>query len=201
MVGKKPAIHDAIAHEYADFAAGLQKEYEDDCGVTFGKVPKIAFSKLSVVVDEEEKPLGTAGSLSLLKDKINESFFVSNCDILINQDYSEILEYHLSNKNEITIVAALKHFSIAYGTIETGENGQLVKLIEKPELTLKINSGMYILEPNLLNEIPENQIFDITDLISKLQKEKRKVGVFPVSEKSWIDIGDWKEYLNNISKS
>ena len=150
---------------------------------------------------KEEKPLGTAGSLSLLKDKINESFFVSNCDILINQDYSEILEYHLSNKNEITIVAALKHFSIAYGTIETGENGQLVKLIEKPELTLKINSGMYILEPNLLNEIPENQIFDITDLISKLQKEKRKVGVFPVSEKSWIDIGDWKEYLNNISKS
>jgi NDP-sugar pyrophosphorylase family protein len=120
---------------------------------------------------------------------------------LIEQDYSEILDYHQSNKNEITIVAALKHYPIAYGTIETAENGRLLKLIEKPELTFKINSGMYILEPHLLDEIPENHFFHITHLIDKLQSEKRKVGVFPVSEKSWIDIGDWKEYLNNISKS
>jgi CBS domain-containing protein len=59
---------------------------------------------------KEACPLGTAGSLSLLKDKIKKTFFVSNCDILIEQDYSEILNYHYENKNEITIVAALKHF-------------------------------------------------------------------------------------------
>ena len=142
---------------------------------------------------KEEKPLGTAGSLSLLKNKIRETFFVSNCDILVEQDYSEILDYHRLNKNEITIVAALKHFPIAYGTIETGKNGKLVKLVEKPELTFKINSGMYILEPQLLDEIPENQIFHIPDLIEKIMKRKGNVGVFPLSEKSWKDLGSWGE--------
>jgi len=147
---------------------------------------------------EEDEPMGTAGSLSLLKGKINTTFFVSNCDILIDQDYSEILDYHYSNKNDITVVAALKHFPIAYGTIETGANGRLLKLVEKPELTFKINSGMYILEPHLLDEIPENQFLHITNLIEKILERKGNVGVFPVSEKSWKDIGDWHEYMNNI---
>jgi NDP-sugar pyrophosphorylase family protein len=105
----------------------------------------------SIEYFEEDKPMGTAGSLSLLQDKIKETFFVTNCDIIIEQDYSEILEYHYENKNEITIVAALKHFPIAYGTIETVENGNLFSLTEKPELTFKINSGMYILEPHLID--------------------------------------------------
>lgn len=142
----------------------------------------------------ENKPMGTAGSLSLLKDKIHETCFVSNCDIIIEQDYSEILSYHKDNKNEITLVAALKHYPIPYGTIETGDNGKLLKLIEKPELIFKINSGMYILEPHLLDEIPENQFFHITQLIEKVKKRGGKVGVFPVSEKSWKDVGNWEEY-------
>jgi dTDP-glucose pyrophosphorylase len=143
---------------------------------------------------EETKPLGTAGSLSLLKGELKETFFVSNCDILIDQDYSEILNFHRENGNEITIVAALKHFPIAYGTIETGENGLLTQLVEKPELTFKINSGMYILEPGMIEEIPKDKFYNITDLILKLQQEGRKVGVFPISQNSWIDIGDWNQY-------
>jgi dTDP-glucose pyrophosphorylase len=147
---------------------------------------------------KENKPMGTAGSLSLLNGRINQTFFVSNCDILIEQDYSEILDYHYANKNEITIVAALKSYSIPYGTVETGENGQLIDLKEKPELTIKINSGMYILEPHLLAEIPENKLFHITHLIEKVNNRNGKVGVFPVSEKSWKDLGSWEEYLNAI---
>ncbi len=148
---------------------------------------------------QEDKPTGTAGSLSLLKDKIKETFFVSNCDIIIEQDYSEILEYHYNNKNDITIIAALKHYSIPYGTIETSENGKLENLSEKPELTFKINSGMYILEPSVLNLIPENKFFHITDLIEEVQKRGGSVGVFPVSEKSWKDIGEWDEYLKTFN--
>jgi dTDP-glucose pyrophosphorylase len=143
---------------------------------------------------KEEKPMGTVGSLSLLKDHIHETFFVSNCDILINQDYSEILDYHRENENEITLVAALKHYPIAYGTLVTGENGQLLELKEKPEITFKINSGMYILEPHLLKEIPSNEFFHITQLIEKVKNRNGRVGVFPVSEKSWNDIGEWTEY-------
>ncbi len=69
---------------------------------------------------QEDKPLGTAGSLRLLKDKINSTFFVSNCDILIEENYSEILNYHRSNNNELTVVAAVKTLSIPYGTIIGG---------------------------------------------------------------------------------
>jgi len=150
----------------------------------------------------EKQPMGTAGSLSLLKGKISETFFVSNCDILIEQDYSEILEYHRANNNELTVVASLKHYHIPYGIIpygiiETGDNGILESLIEKPELTFKINSGMYLLEPQLLDEIPTGEFYHITDLIQQIKSRNGKVGVFPVSEKSWKDIGDWNLYLNS----
>ena len=144
---------------------------------------------------EEEKPRGTAGSLSLLKGKIRQTFFVSNCDIIIDQDYAEILDYHREQKNDITIVAVLKHYPIPYGTIESGDNGKLIELKEKPEITLKINSGMYVLEAGVLELIPGKGLFHITDLIDKLIRQKGKVGVFPVSEGSWKDIGNWEEYL------
>jgi len=146
---------------------------------------------------KEEKPLGTAGSLHLLKEKIDRTFFVSNCDIIIDQDYSHIYQYHKANGNELTLVAALKHYKIPYGTVETEANGVLQSMQEKPELTYKINAGLYILEPHLLKEIPIGEFYHITDLIQKIKERNGKVGVFPVSEKSWRDIGEWDEYLKN----
>ena len=125
---------------------------------------------------QEDKPMGTAGSLRLLKDKINSTFFVSNCDILIEEDYANILEYHRSNKNELTVVAAVKTISIPYGTIITGENGLLESIEEKPTLSFKINTGLYILEPTLLDDIP-NEFFHITHLMELLKKQDRRVGV------------------------
>ncbi len=148
---------------------------------------------------KEDKPMGTAGSLSLLKGKINDTFFVTNCDILIEQDYSEILDYHRHNKNEITVIAAMKSYNIPYGTIQSGKKGELIDLIEKPNLTFKINSGMYILEPHLIDEIPNNEFFHITHLIEKVKNRNGRVGVFPVSEKSWKDIGEWDIYLKELT--
>lgn len=149
---------------------------------------------------QEEKPLGTIGSLYLIKKDIQSTFFVSNCDILIDQDYGEIYDYHKEHNNELTMVAALKHIKIPYGTIEPAEGGQLISLVEKPELTFKINSGLYILEPHLLQEIPTNEFFHITELINVIIKRGGKVGVFPVSENSWKDIGEWGEYMQ-VSKT
>lgn len=148
---------------------------------------------------QEDKPLGTGGSLHLLNGKIQSTFFVTNCDIIIDQDYHEILKYHRNNRNEITVVAALKNYSIPYGTLTTCENGLLQAIEEKPEIIFKINTGFYILEPHLINEIPENQFFHITYLIEKLQTANRRVGVFPVSEKSWTDIGNWDEYTKHTN--
>lgn len=142
----------------------------------------------------ESSPLGTAGSLHLLEDKLNSTFFVSNCDILIDDDYGSIYQYHKENENELTIVASVKTYHIPYGTIESGKKGELVALTEKPQLDYLINCGMYILEPHLLKEIPHNIFFHITDLIEKIKSRSGKVGVFPISEKSWIDIGEWQSY-------
>lgn len=149
---------------------------------------------------QEDKPLGTAGSLHLLKDKIKSTFFVSNCDIIIDEDYGEILNYHRENHNEITVVAAIKNMAIPYGTLETKEEGLLSDIKEKPEYTFKINTGMYILEPSLIKEIPEDEFYHITYLIEKLMKEGRRVGVYPINEGSWTDVGNWDEYLKYIKK-
>jgi dTDP-glucose pyrophosphorylase len=142
----------------------------------------------------ENKPLGTAGSLGLLQDRLTTPFFVSNCDILIDQDYSAVYDYHKKHHNELTLVASLKQYNIPYGTLESGVNGELLSLKEKPELTFMINCGMYLLEPHLLKEIPEDTFFHITHLIEKIKEREGKVGVFPISEKSWIDIGEWPLY-------
>ncbi len=155
----------------------------------------------SIEYFKEDKPLGTAGSLHLLKGKLNSTFFVSNCDILINQDYAAILQYHREQKNEITLVSALKNIDIPYGTLNTGMNGVLESLSEKPSFTFQINSGMYILEPSVLNDVPVNEFFHITHLIEKLMKENRRVGVFPVSEKSWVDMGTLDDYIKIIERS
>ena len=147
---------------------------------------------------QENKPLGTAGSLHLLNGQINSTFFVSNCDIIIDDDYSEILKYHRENKNEITVVAAIKNMGIPYGTFETKEGGLLAGIKEKPNYTFKINTGMYILEPHLINEIPVDEFYHITFLIEKLMNQGRRVGVYPINEGSWIDVGNWDEYLRQF---
>lgn len=147
---------------------------------------------------KDTKPLGTAGSLVMLKGKIKETFFLNNCDIIIEDDYAQILDYHKAQGNLITLVAAIKSYNIPYGTVESGENGILTDLKEKPELNFLINSGMYILEPSTLDLIPNGKMYHITDLIKQIQNQGGKVGVFPVSEKAWIDMGDWQEYIQAI---
>lgn len=147
----------------------------------------------------EESPLGTIGSVSLLKGKINSPFFVSNCDSINEQDYRDVYDYHISNKNDMTIVTMVKSFKIPYGVIETGEDGLMINLKEKPEHTYMVNTGVYILNPNLIDEIPEGKFFHITHLMEKVRARGGRVGCFPVSENSWHDMGEWPEYLKMIN--
>ena len=148
---------------------------------------------------EETKPLGTIGSVSLLKGKITTPFFVSNCDIMIDQDYRDVYEYHKINQNDITIVTAVKSLKIPYGVIETSENGLMTGLKEKPEQTYMINTGVYLLNHELIDEIPEGEFIHITHLIQNIQARGGRVGCFPVSENAWKDMGDWNEYLKLIN--
>lgn len=146
----------------------------------------------------EDKPLGTIGSVSLLKGKIDTPFFVSNCDSINDQDYRDVYNYHLQNKNDLTIVTMVKSFRIPYGVIETGENGLMTELREKPELNYQVNTGAYILNPECIDEIPEGEFFHITHLMEKIKARGGRVGCYPVSEGSWHDMGEWPEYLRMI---
>ena len=147
----------------------------------------------------EDKPLGTIGSVSLLKGRIDTPFFVSNCDIVIDQDMRDVYNYHCENSNDLTIVTAVKSFRIPYGVIETGEDGLMTALKEKPELTYMINTGVYILNPTCINEIPRGEFFHITQLMERIKQRGGRVGCFPVSEHSWRDMGEWPEYLKMIN--
>lgn len=142
----------------------------------------------------EPRPLGTAGSLSLLRGRFDSAFFVSNCDILIAQDYQEVFAYHRENRCDLTVVAALKTYPIPYGTLETGSDGLLQSLKEKPTLSILANTGVYLLEPHLLSQIPDDTMLHITELIDRVRAANGRVGVFPITEGSWLDIGDWPEY-------
>ncbi|MBO7617442.1 MAG: nucleotidyltransferase family protein [Bacteroidales bacterium] len=154
--------------------------------------------KYDIEFFQEDKPLGTIGSVSLLKSKITTPFFVSNCDSINQQDYRDVYDYHVNNHNDLTIVTMVKSFKIPYGVIETGEDGLMVSLSEKPELTYQVNTGVYILNPNCIDEIPEGQFFHITHLMEKIKARGGRVGCFPVSEHSWKDMGEWSEYLKMI---
>lgn len=147
----------------------------------------------------EDKPLGTIGSVSLLKGKITTPFFVSNCDSINDQDYRDVYDYHVQNKNDLTIVTMVKTFRIPYGVIETGDNGLMESLKEKPEQSYQVNTGVYILNPECIDEIPEGEFFHITHLMEKIKSRGGRVGCYPVSEGSWHDMGEWPEYLRMIN--
>jgi len=143
---------------------------------------------------EEKLPLGTAGGLRPLKQTMERPFFVTNCDIILKTDYAELFDFHVNAGNSISLVASIKNYSIPYGICEISSDGELVQIREKPKSNLLVNTGMYILNPEVLRFIPENEEYHMTHLIRDVKANDLKVGVFPVSENSWIDIGEWAEY-------
>ena len=168
------------------------------------KIIKSYFEEISPSYElayiEEDKPLGTGGSLKYLEGKISGPFIVTNCDIIIDADYADILKHHINNNNLITIVASIKYYNIPYGVCEIENGGELIQIKEKPELNFLINTGMYVVDASCLNLLPENELFHITQLIEKIKNTGGKVGIYPISENSWVDIGEWSEYKNAIEK-
>jgi dTDP-glucose pyrophosphorylase len=144
----------------------------------------------------EKDFLGTAGSLRLAEEKLKDTFIVSNCDVIIDIDFDELLKYHKKNNNNATIVGVVKNMQIPYGVIDVN-NGELVNMIEKPEYNFVINSGVYVLEPELINLIPQGKPINMPDLLLKSKEVGYKVGVYPVSSK-WFDVGQWEEYRNTL---
>ena len=148
----------------------------------------------------EKKFLGTAGSLKLLPKSIKNKFMVSNCDIIIDADYGDLLRFHVDNDNLLTVVGSIQHYRIPYGIVNFKKEGRIKNIQEKPEFDFMVNTGMYVLSREVINFIPDDRPFDMTDLIEVLLKKKKKMGVYPVSQKSYIDIGQWEEYKKYFEK-
>jgi dTDP-glucose pyrophosphorylase len=149
---------------------------------------------------DETIPLGTVGCLKSLSNIESKSILISNCDIIINTDYSDFVEFHEVNENEISLVASLMNFKIPYGVCEIKNQGELIRIIEKPEYDFLASTGMYIINTKVLSEIPDGLIFHITDLIDVVKERGGKIGVFPISSESWMDTGEWSEYKKTVSK-
>ena len=154
----------------------------------------------SIDILEEQEPLGTAGSMKFLVDKIYKPFIVTNCDIIIKTNYLDLYEYHQKNNYDITLVASMKNFTIPYGTCELNGEGHLKQINEKPEYNFLVNTGLYILSPDILHLIPEGKLYHITQLIDDAMKNGKRVGVFPVDDDAWIDVGQWAEYQKALEK-
>jgi dTDP-glucose pyrophosphorylase len=146
-------------------------------------------NKRNVDFIEEQQFYGTGGGLKLLAGKYTQPFFMSNCDIIIEEDYAKILDYHKSEQHIITIVSAMKNVTIPYGTIHINDNGQVLQLKEKPSFSFMTNTGLYIIDPAFLERIPDDTFIHITDVIQNCIDQGDKVGVYPISEQSWMDMG------------
>lgn len=142
---------------------------------------------------EEHDFLGTAGGLRLILGKYSDTFFVTNCDILVNADYERILAYHKEQNNILTMVCARKKTVIPYGTVELGQDGTVTALQEKPEFQFLTNTGLYVVEPRFIERIPPDTFIHITDVIQGCIDEGERVGVYPVEERQWMDMGQFDE--------
>ena len=149
---------------------------------------------------EEDKPLGTSGSLKLLKKHNLKSFIVTNCDTIIDIDLNDFYEFHKTNNNDISFVVTSKNFTIPYGICDLDQNEEFEKIKEKHNFNFLVNTGLYMVESKIIDLIPDNSTYDMNELINNAKNNKMKVGVFPVYEESWIDIGQWGEYKKTVEK-
>ena len=137
----------------------------------------------------EPEPLGTVGALSLLTGRLDQTFFLSNCDVLVETDYESLLRAHRDSGDDLTLVASMKQFTVPYGVCQVGEGGRLVGITEKPSYDHLVSTGLYVIEPRVLADVPRGVPCDMNDLIETLLARGRRLGVYPVSEGAWLDMG------------
>ncbi len=191
-VGELPII-ELIMKEYQSYACtdfhiivnykkDLMKAYFHDCE-----------NHYNITWYDEKKPLGTGGGLSLLKGKLSGTFFFSNCDALLTANYDSMVKFHKEQENHVTMICVYKNISIPYGVVEMGEQGLIESMKEKPIMSFLVNSGIYIVEPEVIDAIGDNEKIGFPDIIEREKKRGRRVAVYPVSENQWMDMGQLPE--------
>ena len=146
----------------------------------------------------EPSYMGTAGSIKLLEDKLPEEFIISNCDCIANTNLTDVIKQHQEKKSILTVICSIKHHKIPYGKINYKNGGSITGIEEKPELSIPINTGVYVANKQILDFIEKDKLFHMTHLIETLIQKKLPVHCFFINEKEFVDFGQWKEYKNSI---
>lgn len=147
---------------------------------------------LEIEYVNESEPMGTAGALGRMEVS-EEPILVLNGDILTRMDFRSMYAYHREHQAELTVAVRQYDFRVPYGVVQC-EGALVQKVEEKPTYNFFVNAGIYLLEPSAQRSIPREQRFDMTDLITKLTAENRRVAAFPIVE-YWMDIGQPEDYM------
>lgn len=147
----------------------------------------------------EKEFLGTAGGLRLLKNKLERTFFVSNCDIIVKTDFPDVVRFHREQKSMLTIISSIRHHRVPYGVLKFRRGGRVTGLLEKPEYSFSINSGVYLLEPDVFRFLPARGPCDMPTLIERLLQAGKRVFMYPINENDYLDIGQWDEFRRTVS--
>ena len=148
--------------------------------------------EVDIRYSKEEKPLGTAGPLSIIPN-LPETFLVMNGDILTTLDYQKLIKYHRQHRGIVTIAMSQKKVRLELGVMEFNRAYQLTRYIEKPMLSYSVSMGIYVFEKKVLGWIPSQKYLDFPELIQKLIKQKERVICYPSNE-FWLDIGRHEDY-------
>jgi NDP-sugar pyrophosphorylase family protein len=153
---------------------------------------KHLFDEIKLSYVEEEKPTGTAGSLSLIPD-LDETFLAMNSDLLTNIDFHALIQCHRKNKALLTIATNSRRIKVDLGVLEFDEDHQITNYIEKPETSYHISMGIYVYDPGVLKYIDRGQYLDFPDLVLRLLEKGERVCAYP-TDCMWLDIGRPDDY-------
>ena len=142
---------------------------------------------------EEENPMGSIGSLSLMEGRLKDTIVISNCDIIVENKLSDIVKSHKSKGNSMTIVSSIKSYDIPYGVVNVGDDGEFLEMDEKPTKSFWVNTGVYVVDRAVYSLVGPGKM-NMDELIAKAHDSDHRIGAFPVSEAAWMDVGQWEEY-------
>lgn len=142
----------------------------------------------------ESSFMGTAGGLSLIENQLPQTFIISNCDALAKTDISALVNDHHEKQAVLTVVCSIQHHQIPYGRVHYENGGKIRSIEEKPELSMAINTGVYVADKRALAYIDPTRVFHMTDLIQTLIDQGLPVHCYLINEKEFIDFGQWDAY-------
>nr|WP_321309321.1 nucleotidyltransferase family protein [uncultured Campylobacter sp.] len=191
-VGNKPILHTIVEnfakYGYTDiimcvnYKSEIIKEY-------FGNGDKFGV-KIEYVLENQR--MGTAGALSLLKERPKDDFFVMNGDLLTNVNFEYLHEYHKDSNALASICIRKYEMQVPYGVVNVRAN-KVTSIEEKPTQSFFVSAGIYMFSPIVLDFIPKGVFYDMPTLFSELLKHDFPIHPFPIRE-YWLDIGRMDEY-------